>query len=255
MLALAGRDAAADQLNFDLIEFQRTQTRLISIDLSPSIEQAMTTAVTAKYYSALEEAINIGSHGLGFVLSLAALTALLTQAIGNRNALEIISFGIFGGSLVITYGTSTLYHLTRSARRRSRLRIMDHASIYVLIAGSYTPFTLITLQGAVGWTIFTASWSMAIIGIILKLFHTGRFERLSTVMYVLMGWLILFAIVPLIDNLAPAGMYWLVAGGLSYTVGALVYAIHSIPLNHAIFHVFTLAGSVCHFVTVFRYVV
>lgn len=219
------------------------------------MKKNMRTHTTVKHYSPLEEAINVASHGLGLILSLLALAALLIHAIGDRDALEIVSFTIFGASLVVTYATSTLYHSSRAVVRRSRLRILDHASIYILIAGSYTPFTLITLQGVVGWTIFGVSWGMASAGIVLKLFFTGRFELLSTVMYVLMGWLILFAIVPLINNLAPAGMRWLVAGGIAYTLGAILYAIKKIPLNHAIFHVFTLLGSACHFMAVYRYVI
>ncbi|MDT8429616.1 MAG: hemolysin III family protein [Pseudomonadales bacterium] len=210
---------------------------------------------TLKHYSPLEECLNIGSHALGFVLSLVGLVALLRHAVAAGGNLEIISFGIFGVSLVVTYGISTLYHSTRSALQRVRLRIVDHASIYILIAGTYTPFTLITLQGITGWTIFGISWSMALTGIVLKLFFTGRYEKLSTVMYIVMGWLILFAINPLIDNLAPAGLRWLLAGGVSYTVGALIYSIKKIPLNHAIFHVFVLIGSGCHFITVYVYLI
>lgn len=211
---------------------------------------------TPKHYSALEERLNVASHALGFLLSLVALMVLLMHAVGNGGStLEIISFSIFGVSLVITYGISTLYHSTRSPLRRSRMRIMDHASIYVLIAGTYTPFTLITLQGITGWTIFGISWSMALIGIVLKLFFTGRYEKLSTFMYLVMGWLILFAINPLIDKLAPAGLRWLFAGGVAYTVGALVYMLKRIPLNHALFHVFILIGSGCHFLAVYFYVI
>src|SRR5690606_37327365 len=120
--------------------------------------------------------------------------------------LALISFAIFGISLSITYGVSSLYHSTKEPRLRSRRRIMDHASIYLLIAGTYTPFTLITLEGRIGWTIFIASWAMAIVGTILKLFFTGRYSRLSTALYVFMGWLILFAIMPLIERLPAPGL-------------------------------------------------
>lgn len=206
-------------------------------------------------YSPVEERINIGSHALGFVLSIAALVALLLRAIASGSTLALVSFGIFGLSLVILYGISTLYHSTQDPLRRTRLRIADHASIYVLIAGTYTPFTLIVLQGSIGWSIFTASWAMALTGIILKLFYTGRFRLLSTLLYVFMGWIIVFAINPLIEKLAAEGLYWAVAGGIAYTMGALLYSIRKLPLNHAIFHLFVLLGSCCHFISVYFFVV
>jgi hemolysin III len=135
-----------------------------------------------------------------------------------------------------------------------RLRVVDHASIYVLIAGTYTPFTLITLAGPTGYTLFAVAWIMAVCGIVLKLFFTGRFTALSTAMYVLMGWLIVFAIKPLMAGLPPAGLLWMLAGGVAYTVGALLYGIKALPFNHAIFHLFVLAGSLCHFIAVYAYV-
>ncbi|MEX2132483.1 MAG: hemolysin III family protein, partial [Pseudohongiellaceae bacterium] len=210
----------------------------------------MTAGSSHKHYSLLEESINVTTHGLAFVLSLMALLTLTVQGYRDGSVLELISFAIFGASLVITYGTSTLYHSTSLPSRRSWLRIVDHASIYILIAGTYTPFTLITLQGVTGWILFGISWGMAVVGIGLKLFFTGKFEHVSTAMYVFMGWIIIFAFGPLMENLSASGIRWLVAGGVSYTVGALIYAIKKIPLNHAIFHAFTVAGSVCHFVAV-----
>jgi hemolysin III len=215
----------------------------------------MVSNTTVSQYSALEEAINVSSHALGFVLSIIALGALLLHTVPGGDLLEIVSVTIFGCSLVIAYGASTVYHSSRSPLRRSRLRIMDHASIYVLIAGTYTPFVLIVLQGSIGWTIFGISWGMAIVGITLKVFFTGRYRLLSTLMYLFMGWLIVFAIVPLLENMPVMGMRWLVAGGLAYTFGAILYAIRKIPLNHAIFHIFTMVGSFCHFVAVYRYVI
>jgi hemolysin III len=172
----------------------------------------------------------------------------------DGDAWHIVSFSIFGASLIILYAASTAYHSTKNPVIRSRLRVVDHASIYVLIAGTYTPFTLVTLNGVVGWVIFGASWGMALVGIILKLFFTGRYKLVSTLMYVFMGWLIIFAINPLINNLSSDGLFWLVVGGIAYTVGAILYAIKKIKFNHAIFHVFVLAGSTCHFVSVFFHV-
>lgn len=214
----------------------------------------MESTTNTSQYSALEEAINVSSHALGFVLSIIALGALLLHSVPGGDILQIVSVAIFGCSLVIAYGTSTAYHSSRLPHRRSRLRIMDHASIYLLIAGTYTPFVLIVLEGPIGWTIFGISWGMAIVGITVKVFFTGRYRLLSTLMYLFMGWLIVFAIVPLIEKMPVMGLRWLVVGGLAYTLGAILYAIRKIPLNHAIFHIFTMAGSLCHFVAVYWYV-
>jgi hemolysin III len=215
----------------------------------------MNKTASIPHYSPAEDAFNVTSHAVGFVLSIIAFIALLERAITLGNALHIISFSIFGISLIFLYGTSTIYHSTKNLARRSNLRILDHASIYVLIAGTYTPFTLITLHGTTGWVIFGVCWLMALTGIILKLFFTGKFRLLSTLMYVLMGWLILFAIGPLIDKFPSAGLKWLIAGGLAYTLGAALYSVKKIRFNHAIFHVFVLLGSGCHFVAVYFYVV
>ena len=215
----------------------------------------MSKTASISHYSPAEDALNVASHAVGFVLSIIAFIALLERAIAMGNALHIISFSIFGISLIFLYGTSTIYHSTKDLARRGNLRILDHASIYVLIAGTYTPFTLITLQGTTGWVIFGVCWIMALTGIILKLFFTGKFRLLSTLMYVLMGWLILFAIGPLIDKFPSTGLNWLIAGGLAYTLGAALYSVKKIRFNHAIFHVFVLLGSSCHFVAVYFYVV
>jgi len=152
------------------------------------------------------------------------------------------------------YAASTFYHSTKDTGLRARLRIIDHATIYVLIAGSYTPLTLIALGGPIGWVIFAASWAMAATGISLKVFFTGRFDLVSTLMYVFMGWIIVFAIKPLMDNMSSEGLFWLFAGGVAYTTGAVIYSIKKVPFNHAIFHMFVLLGSFCHFVSVYFYV-
>ena len=206
-------------------------------------------------YSNLEETLNVSSHALGFALSIIALVVLLLHSMPNGDILTIVSVTIFGCSLIITYAASTLYHSSRSPLRRRRLRIMDHASIYLLIAGTYTPFVLVVLQGSIGWIMFGISWGMALVGITLKIFFTGRYRLLSTLMYLFMGWLIVFAIVPLIEKMPVMGMRWLAAGGLAYTLGAILYGIRKIPFNHAIFHIFTMVGSICHFVAVYRYVI
>jgi hemolysin III len=207
-----------------------------------------------KYYSPIEEKINIISHAIGFILSIVALVLLIAYANLQGNVWHIVSFSIFGASLIILYAASTLYHSAKKPESRSRLKVIDHGSIYVLIAGTYTPFTLVTLNGTIGWMIFGTTWGLALSGIILKLFFTGKYDLFSTIMYVLMGWVIVFAIKPLIHNLPLEGLLWLFAGGISYTIGAILYSIKKIKFNHAIFHMFVLIGSFCHFMSVFFYV-
>ena len=207
-----------------------------------------------KYYSPIEEKINITSHAIGLILSIVAFGLLFTSATQHGDILRVAGFNIFGASLIILYAASTFYHSAKKPGLRSQLRIIDHASIYVLIAGTYTPFALVTLNGPIGWAIFGTSWGLALAGIILKLFFAGRYVLISTLMYVFMGWIIVFAIQPLIDKLSTDGLLWLVAGGIAYTVGAILYSIKKILFNHAIFHILVLIGSGCHFVAVFCYV-
>jgi len=207
-----------------------------------------------KHYSPLEEKTNIISHAMGLVLSIVVSVLMLIRAGMYGNIWHVVSVGIFGLSLIALYTASTFYHSAKDPVLRSRLRIIDHASIYVLIAGTYTPYTLIILNGSTGWLIFTASWSMAIIGITLKVYFTGKYNVISTLMYVFMGWIIVFAITPLINNLSAGGLFWLFAGGVAYTTGAILYSIKKIKFNHAIFHMFVLLGSFCHVVSVYFYV-
>jgi hemolysin III len=207
-----------------------------------------------RYYDPKEEKLNVITHGIGLILSIVALVLLVVYSSLYGNARQITSFSIFGASLIVLYSASTLYHYSKDPKLRNRLNIFDHASIYVLIAGTYTPFALVTLQGTVGWIIFGVSWGLALTGIIFKLFFTGRFDKLSTITYVLMGWIIIFAIKPLVNNLPLNGLLWLAAGGILYTVGAVLYSMNKIKYNHAIFHIFVLLGSFCHFMSVFFYV-
>lgn len=209
---------------------------------------------TVKYYSPMEEKINIVSHAIGFLLSIAALFLLVMHATSNGSTLHIVSFSIYGVSLIVLYASSTFYHSAKKPKLRNRLRVFDHASIYVLIAGTYTPYALITLNGELGWFLFSLSWGIASIGVVLKLFFTGKYKLISTLMYIFMGWMIVFFINPLIDALSSDGLIWLVVGGVSYTVGAVLYSIKKIQFNHAIFHVFVLVGSFSHFASVFFHV-
>lgn len=206
-------------------------------------------------YSKKEEFLNILTHGIGLVLSIIALPILIVRALEINDSFAVFSFTVFGISMILLYAASTFYHAAKKPKIRRRLNIFDHAAIYVLIAGSYTPFTLITLKGWLGWVLFGLTWIFALIGIVLKLFYTGKFDKLSTVMYVLMGWQIVFAIKPLLRNLSSEGVTLLIAGGVSYTIGAVLYSIKKLPFNHAIFHVFVLVGTFCHFLSVLWYVV
>jgi len=211
-------------------------------------------AYIPKSYSKLEENINIITHGIGFLLSIVALVVLVIKASQVGTAITIVSVSIYGASLIVLYAASTTYHAAKTPKLRERLNIFDHASIYVLIAGTYTPYTLVVLDGWVGWAIFGVSWGIALIGVILKLFFTGRYDRISTIAYVVMGWIIVLAVKPLIENLSLEGLWWLLAGGVSYTVGAVLYSINKLPYNHAVFHFFVLFGSLAHFISVYCFV-
>ena len=206
------------------------------------------------YYHKTEETLNIITHFIGLVLSSIGTVFLLLKASSKNNILYLVSFAVFGISLITLYTASTIYHASKDANLRKKLNIFDHAAIFLLIAGTYTPFTLITLKGKIGWIIFGITWLIAITGIILKLFFTGKYDKLSTAMYIFMGWIIVFAIKPLLENLSPEGIKWLFAGGIFYTVGAILYSIPKIKYNHAIFHVFVLLGSFSHFMAVYFWV-
>ncbi|HKJ48598.1 MAG TPA: hemolysin III family protein [Christiangramia sp.] len=207
-----------------------------------------------KYYPPKEERLNILSHGIGFGLSILALILLILKARKFGDQEHLVSFTIFGASMVLVYAASTFYHSAKASRLRIRLNILDHAAIYILIAGTYTPFALVTLEGTAGITILWIVWVMALVGVILKLFYAGRYQLLSTILYVAMGWLIIFAINPLIENLSTEGIWWLFGGGIFYTIGAILFMLNRIPYNHAIFHIFVLLGTFAHFVSIYFYI-
>ena len=207
-----------------------------------------------QFYSSTEEKLNIWSHAVGIFLSIIALVLLVVKAVEQNNVWMMVSFPIFGISLIVLYLASTLYHASKNPEKRFKLKIFDHAAIYVLIAGTYTPFTLVSLNGEIGWFIFSVVWAIAFAGIILKLFFTGRFKVISTAMYVLMGWIIIFYFKELTANLNSDGVFYLILGGVFYTIGAILYSIKKIKFNHAIFHFFVLAGSFSHFLSVYLYV-
>jgi hemolysin III len=199
---------------------------------------------------ARDEVANVLTHGAGAVASLAGGVVLVTLAALGGDAWKVVASAVFGTTLVLLYTASTLYHAARSPVARARLKVLDHCAIYLLIAGSYTPFTLIGLRGGWGWSLFGVIWGLAVAGTVFKLFFTGRFPRLSTTIYVAMGWLVLVAIGPMVQRLPATTLAWLVAGGVTYTVGTLFYHNRRIPYAHAIWHLFVIGGSACHFAAV-----
>ena len=211
------------------------------------------TYAKKRSYSPAEERWNIYSHGLGFLLSIPATVFLILKA-SHGDVWQIVSVSIYGASMMTLYLASTLYHSSKDPERRHKLNIFDHASIYLLIAGTYTPFLLTTLRGPWGWSLFGVIWTAAIGGIIFKLFYTGKFDVVSTIAYVAMGSIVIVAIKPLMAHLPLPGLYWLLAGGVSYIIGAVLYLQYKLPFHHAIFHFFVLAGSACHFIAVYDYV-
>ncbi|PKV63800.1 hemolysin III [Polaribacter sp. Hel1_33_96] len=202
-------------------------------------------------YSDSEEQLNVWSHGLGLITSLIAVPFLILKAFSYSDFWDISSFIIYGFSLVILYAASTFYHASKNPKTRRKLNIFDHAAIYVLIAGSYTPFCLVALDSNLGWYMFIAVWVFALTGIILKLFFTGRFDKISTAMYLLMGWQVIIFIKPLMQSLSAEGFQFLIAGGVFYSIGAILYSIKKMPYNHATFHVFVLLGSISHFIAIY----
>lgn len=204
-------------------------------------------------YSKSEEKWNVITHFIGLIGSFIGLPFLLYKA-SFFDFLKGASFGIYGISLILMYFSSTFYHNSKNKSIRRRLNILDHISIYILIAGTYTPFLLVTLEGKLGWILFVIVWGIALVGTILKIFFTGRFNLISTILYVGMGWIIVSVLPTLIENLSFWGIFWLFTGGLFYTVGAVFYMLNKICFNHVIFHVFVLLGSLSHFLSIYLYV-
>lgn len=197
-----------------------------------------------------EEITNAILHGIGAGLAIAALVVLVVFASIYGDAWHIVSFSIYGSTLVILYLSSTLYHSFPQGKTKNVFEIFDHSAIYLLIAGTYTPLTLITLRSALGWSIFGVVWGIAIIGIIFKVFWVKKFVILSTLLYVVMGWMIIIAINPLLKSLNKISLIFLVIGGFLYTFGTIFYVWRKIKFHHAIWHLFVLSGSVCHFFTI-----
>lgn len=201
-----------------------------------------------------EEYANIITHGLGAILSLVALCLMVRYAVREHEVKLIVGVSVFGASLLLLYLMSTLYHIFQDPALKHIFRILDHSSIYLLIAGSYTPFTLVFLEGAMAKGILILTWSLAICGIVFKIFFVKHFNLLSTFLYVGMGWLVLIAIKPLVEVAPTGAIVWLAVGGVLYTLGVIFYLWHRLPYHHAIWHLFVMGGSFSHFCAVYWYV-
>lgn len=197
-----------------------------------------------------EEITNAILHGVGFGLAVAALVVLVVLASRYGSVWHVVGFAIYGATLVILYLSSTLYHSFPEGKVKRLFHIFDHAAIFLLIAGTYTPITLITLRGPLGWTIFGIVWAIAILGVIFKAFWITKLKILSTILYIAMGWLVVVALKPLLAALNQTSATFLIVGGLLYTVGTIFYVWRSMKYNHAVWHLFVLAGSICHFFTI-----
>ncbi|MFC2075197.1 hemolysin III family protein [Bdellovibrionota bacterium] len=199
-------------------------------------------------YTQGEEIANAVTHGVGAAFSVAALAVLVTFAGLYGDPWRVVSFSIYGSTLILLYLASTFYHSFSNKRVKRIFRHFDHSAIFLLIAGTYTPLTLVNLRGGFGWTLFGLVWGIAIFGVLISLiFPMGRFRVLKMVLYLSMGWLIVFAVKPLFAAVSPGGLMWIGIGGLAYTFGVVFYLWNKLPFNHAIWHLFVLGGSVCHF--------
>jgi len=210
--------------------------------------------VKHKHYSVAEEVMNSVTHGIGIVLSIAGLVWLILRAARMVDALGIVSVIVFGVSLLLLYLASTLYHAIPWSNVKRVFRVFDHCAIYLLIAGTYTPFLLVSMRGPWGWSFFGILWGIACVGCAFKAFFTGRFDRVSTAMYVAMGWMVLVAIKPAILYIPTGALLMMALGGLAYTFGVFFYVYNRIPFNHAIWHCFVMAGSAIHFFAIIIYV-
>lgn len=200
------------------------------------------------------EIANAVTHGIGAGMSIAGLIVLVAIAARDGGPYHIVGSAVFGITLVLLYLASTLYHSLPYPRAKRVFRILDHSAIYLLIAGSYTPFLLVNINGAWGWSIFGVIWGLALCGIVFKVYFVGRYDLISTIVYILMGWVVVVAWVPVKAAIPTGGLVLLLLGGLSYTGGTIFYAWHRLPFHHAIWHLFVLGGSILHYLAVLYYV-
>ena len=211
--------------------------------------------MTAKEKIILEEKVNSITHFIGILLSIAATALMIVKASYYGSAISIVSAAVFGASLILLYLASTLYHSAKNIRLKYKLNKFDHSAIYILIAGTYTPFSIVLLQGGWGWSIFGVEWGLAIIGTLYKIFwYKPKFRAISAFAYVAMGLVIVIAAAPLADVIAKKCFIWLAIGGASYIVGVFFYLYKKIPYGHGIFHLFVIGGSFAHFWAIYNYV-
>mgnify|MGYP001030636080 FL=1 len=208
----------------------------------------------APRYRRSEETLNALSHGIGAVLAVAGLIVLTNSALRYGDAWHVVSCAVYGVTLVILYSASTLYHLVPLSRAKVVFQFLDHAAIYLLIAGTYTPFTLVNLRGPWGWSLFVAVWGLALLGIVSRATVVQHRPVMAVVFYIAMGWLAVLAVKPILGAVAPGGLLLILAGGLAYTLGVIFYAWERLPYNHAVWHLFVLAGSAFQFFAVLFYV-
>ncbi len=201
-----------------------------------------------------EEVANSVTHGLGLLASLVGAFVLVSLSVEQGEVWYVVSASIYGVTLVALYAASTLYHALKGTRARNVLRVLDHCAIYLLIAGTYTPVTLVSMRGGWGWTLFGLAWGFAAVGIVFKISAADRYAVFSTVAYVLMGWLCIIAVKPMFVLLSPSALALLGAGGMFYTAGIFFYRSDRVPYSHAVWHLFVVAGSVCHYLAIARYV-
>jgi len=200
-----------------------------------------------------EEIANSVSHGVGLLAAVAVAPLLVVAAVQRGSAAQIVGASIFGATMVLLYLTSTLYHALPGNRAKRVFRVLDHGAIFLLIAGTYTPFTLGVLRGTWGWTLFGLVWGLALAGVLLKAVGGVRYPKLSTYLYLAMGWLVLIAVKPLWHNVPTSGLLWLLAGGIAYTAGVAFYASKRVRYSHFVWHLFVIAGTACHFLAVLWY--
>lgn len=197
-----------------------------------------------------EEIANSITHGIGALLSIAGLVLLVVQAARHGNAWHVVSYTIFGSTMILLYLASTLYHSIQHPKAKAFLNIIDHSAIFLLIAGTYTPFVLVSLRGGWGWTLFGIIWGLAIVGIVFKCVSFSRFKVLTVLPYIIMGWLVVIAMPQVIRQLNQTALIFLIIGGLSYTMGTIFYAWRKLPFGHAVWHLFVLGGTITHFFSV-----
>lgn len=215
----------------------------------------MTTNSLQAEYSKNEEIANTITHAIATALSISGLVLMIVFSVKYGDAYHIVSSAVYGASLILLYTSSTLYHLIPNIPLKKVFQKLDHAMIYILIAGTYTPYTLVNLRGPWGWSIFGIVWGLATAGLLLELFLPKRIHWLSLSLYLFIGWIAVFMAKPLIDNLDTGGLVLLVCGGLFYSFGVIFYVWKSLYFQHAIWHLFVIAGSLCHFFSIFFYVI